>query len=355
MSILAFINSVGLRQKIEPWLDEVYLCEQNILSREEKKFNIKEESVPEVLWALRDIYVNSLRSEPQRCAEEEQGDWKREYFVKREGTVGQEVASTETESSVAFDSIEQELFSTLHGYSANKYPNQPLGGRHPFPHVIPESTKFPLYAAETHAGYELENYTTRSEGENQKVGAIAHGKPRARTDPFAQRISPLLEFDRQQMVEGFIRRAQISTGKPVLQNLSHPKTRVEIARSCKREGSQYHVNTADTHHHPIEENTVDKSQKFGNTTASFIFPSLPCVTWLPDMMRLDTFEPQLIHSSKSLRPDTPNSRLAWNYKVLLPPNLDLKTTNTSSNSPIQTREGTQKMMAKDSPFKQLWH
>jgi hypothetical protein len=160
---------------------------------------------------------------------------------------------------VASDSVEQELFSTLHGYTANKYPNLPLRGRPPSPQVFPQSTTFPFYAVETHAGYELENHTTSSEGESQNVGAMAHGKPQARSDPFGQRMCPLLEFDRQQMVKGFTRRAHISAEKPVLQNLLHPKARVEIARSCKREGSQYHVITADTHHHPIEEIIVDKS------------------------------------------------------------------------------------------------
>jgi hypothetical protein len=210
---------------------------------------------------------------------------------------------------VASDSVEQELFSTLHGYTVNKYPNLPRG-RPPSPQVIPQSTKFPLYAAETHAGYELENHTTRSEGEGQNVGAMAHAKPRAWSDPRGETICQLLEFDRQQMVKGFTRRAHFSAEKPVLQNLSHPKARMEIAKSCKRKGSQYQVNTADPHHHPIDENTVNKSQTFGTTTASFIFPSLPCMTWLPDVMRLDTYESQLVYSSKSLCPDTPDSRLA---------------------------------------------
>jgi hypothetical protein len=309
MGILAIINSVSLRRRVEPWLNELYLYEQNILSREVKRFNIKEEPVPKGSRALRHIYNNSPRSEPQTCAEEEQGNWKRRYFVKREGTVGQEVTSTETESNVASDSVEQELFSTLHGYTVNKYPNLPRG-RPPSPQVIPQSTKFPLYAAETHAGYELENHTTRSEGEGQNVGAMAHAKPRAWSDPRGETICQLLEFDRQQMVKGFTRRAHFSAEKPVLQNLSHPKARMEIAKSCKRKGSQYQVNTADPHHHPIDENTVNKSQTFGTTTASFIFPSLPCMTWLPDVMRLDTYESQLVYSPKSLCPDTPDSRLA---------------------------------------------
>jgi hypothetical protein len=55
IGILAIINSVSLWRRIEPWLNEVYLYEQSILSREVKRFNIKEVPVPEVLWALRHI------------------------------------------------------------------------------------------------------------------------------------------------------------------------------------------------------------------------------------------------------------------------------------------------------------